>query len=320
MCSRRSPVNIHHLELFYYVAKHEGISAAVRHMPYGIQQPAVSSQILLLEEDLGVKLFERQPFKLTASGVELYAFVQPFFENIGAMAAKLRQGTAPQLRFGAPETILLHYFPAVMQRVRQRHPELRLSVRSGLQLQLEAWVRDREIDLAVIPLCRKLPPPLRSLRLLQVPLVLLVPRKSKLKDPAALWADGRPKEPLISLPDTDTISQLFQAGLKKRGVSWPVAFEASSLQLVKQSVVNGDGIGLSILEPPLVDHPQVRVLPLTGFDQLELAAVWQGDPAPVLKAMLDETQRYAAEVDMARRVEGRGQREEERRQRIESSG
>jgi len=38
-------MNIHHLELFYYVAKHGGIAAAVRKMPYGIQQPAVSGQI-----------------------------------------------------------------------------------------------------------------------------------------------------------------------------------------------------------------------------------------------------------------------------------
>ena len=42
-------MNIHHLELFYFVAKYEGITAAVRKMPYGIQQPAVSGQILQLE-------------------------------------------------------------------------------------------------------------------------------------------------------------------------------------------------------------------------------------------------------------------------------
>lgn len=61
-------MNIHHLELFYYVATHGGISEAVRHMPYGIQQPAVSSQILQLEDDLGVKLFNRRPFQLTEAG------------------------------------------------------------------------------------------------------------------------------------------------------------------------------------------------------------------------------------------------------------
>jgi DNA-binding transcriptional LysR family regulator len=292
-------VNIHHLELFYYVAKHGGISAAVRHMPYGIQQPAVSSQILLLEEDLGQKLFERQPFKLTAPGVELYEFVQPFFDNVAAVAAKLRQGTAPQIRFGAPETILLHHLPAVMQRVRQAHPELRLAVRSGLQLQLEAWVRDREIDLAVLPLCRKLPAPLRTQRLMQLPLVLVVPKKARARTPDAFWANGRPTEPLISLPDSDTISQLFQAGLKRLGVTWPVAVEASSLRLVTQYVANGEGIGVSIAVPELVEHPQVRVLPLDGFDRLELAAVWHGEPAPVLKVVLAEIQRYVGEMAAA---------------------
>src|ERR1700690_2902158 len=81
--SPRRPMNIHHLELFYYVARHRGISSAVRHMPYGIQQPAVSSQILLLEQDLGVRLFERNPFRLTPAGEELDNFVRPFFENLG---------------------------------------------------------------------------------------------------------------------------------------------------------------------------------------------------------------------------------------------
>ena len=61
-------MNVHHLELFYYVAKHQGISAAVRHIPYGIQQPAVSGQMLALESNLGVRLFERVPFRLTAPG------------------------------------------------------------------------------------------------------------------------------------------------------------------------------------------------------------------------------------------------------------
>src|SRR5664279_4266958 len=98
-------MNVHHLELFYYVARHGGISAAVRHMPYGIQQPAVSSQILLLEQDLGVRLFERNPFRLTAEGEKLYAFVRPFFEQLDTVAATLRKRPAPLLRLGAAEFV-----------------------------------------------------------------------------------------------------------------------------------------------------------------------------------------------------------------------
>ena len=75
-------VNIHHLELFYYVARHGGISRAARNMPYGIQQPAMSSQIIQLEETLGVTLFQRRPFQLLPAGVELYQFIRPFFDNL----------------------------------------------------------------------------------------------------------------------------------------------------------------------------------------------------------------------------------------------
>jgi DNA-binding transcriptional LysR family regulator len=41
---------------------------AVRNMPYGIQQPAVSGQSLQLESDLGLKLFNRRPFELSRRG------------------------------------------------------------------------------------------------------------------------------------------------------------------------------------------------------------------------------------------------------------
>ncbi len=86
------PMNIHHLELFYYVAKHEGISNAVRKIPYGIQQPAVSSQIALLEEHIDAPLFHRRPFELTETGRKLYEFVEPFFSNLDKMADDLRGG------------------------------------------------------------------------------------------------------------------------------------------------------------------------------------------------------------------------------------
>src|SRR5215217_1652072 len=91
-----APMNLHHVELFYYVARHGGISRALRHIPYGIQQPAVSGQILRLEQDLGAKLFERQPFRLTSEGQELYDFARPFYEHADAIAAQIRNRKEPR--------------------------------------------------------------------------------------------------------------------------------------------------------------------------------------------------------------------------------
>ena len=99
-------MNVHHLELFYYVAKHQGISAAVRHIPYGIQQPAVSGQMAALESSLGVRLFERVPFRLTAPGRKLFAQIEPFFAGLDGLEDQLRDADRPELRLGASELVL----------------------------------------------------------------------------------------------------------------------------------------------------------------------------------------------------------------------
>jgi DNA-binding transcriptional LysR family regulator len=288
-------MNIHHLELFYYVARHGGISRAVRNMPYGIQQPAVSSQIILLEEDLGVKLFERSPFKLTRAGEELFDFVRPFFENLDAMTVRLRKQSAPLLRIGASELVLRDYLPAVIGRLREHEPKLRLGLRSGFQAELEKWLLDREIDLAITPLDAKPPARLRCLRLLRLPLVLLVHKKSKIKSAAALLALGAVEEPLICLPQSEVMSRNFRKGLQLRQVDWPQAIEASSMDLVTRYVANGYGIGLSVNAAEVVKHPAVRVLPLDGFEPVEVAALWNGELTALLRAMLEESQRYIAQ-------------------------
>ena len=287
-------MNVHHLELFYYVARHGGISRAVRSMPYGIQQPAISGQVLLLEQDLGVRLFERSPFKLTRAGEELFDFIRPFFENLETVGTRLRKHSAPLLRIGASELVLRDYLPAVVERLRQHEPKLRLGLRSGFQAELEKWLLDREIDLAITPLEAKPPARLHCLRLLRLPLVLLVQKKSKFKSAAALLASDTVEEPLISLPHSEAMSRNFRKGLQLRQVDWPQSIEASSMDLVTRYVANGYGIGLSVNAAEVVRHPAVRVLPLDNFEPVEVAALWNGELTPLLRATLEEVQRYVS--------------------------
>jgi DNA-binding transcriptional LysR family regulator len=287
-------MNIHHLELFYHVARHGGISRAVRNMPYGIQQPAVSSQVLLLEEDLGAKLFERQPFKLTREGEELFEFIRPFFDNLGPMAEKLRKQSAPSLRIGASELVLRDYLPTVVEQLRRHEPKLRLGLRSGFQGEVEKWLLDREIDLAIVPLENKPPAKLHCLRLLRLPLVLIVHKKSKLKSASGLWAQGSIEEPLICLPPTEPLSKHFRRGLQRLQVDWPHSIEASSMGLVTRYVANGYGVGVSLGDTEVVKHPDVRVIPLEGFDPIEIAALWRGQVSPLVRVVLEESQRFVA--------------------------
>ena len=122
------------------------------------------------------------------------------------------------------------------------------------------------------------PTRLRCLRLLRLPLVLLVHKKSRLKSAAELWERESIDEPLICLPPTEPMMKNFKLGLRRRQVDWPHSIEASSMGLVTRYVANGYGVGVSLGQTEVVRHPDVRVLPLEGFDPLEMAALWRARP------------------------------------------
>src|SRR5438552_12523307 len=167
-------MNVHHLELFYYVARHGGIMEAVRNIPYGIQQPAVSGQVAQLEEHLGVTLFQRRPFALTPPGEKLFQFIQPFFSNLEAVASELQGGKARQIRIGASTIVLRDHLPGLFQNVRKKFPNLKIALREGHQLQLENLLQKEELDLAVTLIEMKSGQGIHSITFMELHLVLLV--------------------------------------------------------------------------------------------------------------------------------------------------
>ncbi len=290
-------MNIHHLELFYYVARHGGICEAVRNIPYGIQQPAVSAQIIQLEESLGVTLFQRRPFSLTGPGEKLFRFIEPFFEGLDALADELRGGAAQQVRIGASSTILRDHLPELAQNVRKKFPGLKLTLREGHQPQLENWLQKQELDLVVTLLEGKPPPGINSLPLLKVPLVLLLEKSSRLASAEELWKRDKIEETLISLPPFEAIPKHFQQGLARLDIDWFPRIEVTSLELIETYVESGFGIGLSVGIPRYKLSPKIRAVPLDGFMPVTIAALWFGKLNPLLQAFLDEVHRRARSLN-----------------------
>jgi DNA-binding transcriptional LysR family regulator len=283
-------MNVHHLELFYYVARHGGISEAVRNIPYGIQQPAVSGQVAQLEEFLGVTLFQRRPFSLTPPGQKLYRFIEPFFSGLDGMAQELQGGAAHQLRIGSSDVILRDHLPEVLQAARRKFPKLTFTLRADFPPELEAMLQRQEIDLAIIVTDKKPPAGFNSVVLIQLPLILVVPKASRLTRAEELWAQDKIEEPLICLPATEVICKNFQQGLGRLGVDWFPRVEINSTDGIEVYVAGGFGIGLSVRVPKAEISPKVRLLDLAGFAPVLVAAVWRGKPTPPLRALLDEMQ------------------------------
>jgi DNA-binding transcriptional LysR family regulator len=297
-------MNIHHLELFYFVAKHGGIAAAVRNIPYGIQQPAVSGQIAKLEESLGTKLFQRRPFALSPTGMELFEFIRPFFENIDVVAERLRQNSSPQLRIAAPAVVLHDYLPEILQRVRAKFPAFRLYLQEAARTEAERLLLARDVDLAIMLLDKKSRTGIQVRPLLELPLILLVHKKSKFTRVEDLWKHDKIEETLISFSRTDPVYAYFQRGLERLGVEWFGGIEVNSARLIEHYVASGYGIGLTVAVPEFKPHLHLRALPLPHFPPVIVGVAWSGKLSEIarqLRAELDTE----AETQRARMAKGR---------------
>lgn len=281
-------MNIHHLELFYYVARHGGVSAAARHIPYGIQQPAISAQVIQLEDSLGTPLFHRRPFRLTPAGEQLFRFIEPFFGGLDEMGRKIRGSLQERLRIGAPEAIQHEYLPELLQRLRRRFAGIHFTLFSGGLMEIEARLLAQDIDLGIAPLEGKRPAGIQCQVLIELPMVLLVPKHSSLRSADALWKLDRITEPLIALPPDEPTCRCFQQELQRRKLEWFPELELNSLDLVARYVAEGFGLGLVILPPGKTAPPGTRALELTGFPKIEYGALWFGTLTPFQQQVLEE--------------------------------
>jgi DNA-binding transcriptional LysR family regulator len=261
-------VNIHHLELFYYVAKHGGIMEAVRKIPYGIQQPAVSGQIIQLERSIGTKLFQRRPFALTAEGRKLFEFIKPFFGDLAKVAGEISGKAGFFVRLGASGPVLRHHLPHALRLLREATPGLSLQLTEGYEPQLIQMLKADEIDLAITALNNSMPPGFGMAPLLSIPLALLLPAASRIRSPAELWKRDSIGEALITLPADDGIARHFQEGLQQLGVDWPPGMVVSSLELIETYVAEGFGFGAVVLVEVMKLAPGVRLIPLPELPPL----------------------------------------------------
>lgn len=290
-----SGMNVHHLELFYYVARHGGISAAARRMPYGIQQPAISAQILQLEDSLGTVLFHRRPFQLTSTGEVLFNYIEPFFNGLGEVARKLRGGMEMRLRIAAPETVLREYLPGVLRNARKRYPALNFTLSGGRLDHIEKKLLAQEIDIGLSSLIGKRTEGLKQRELVQLPMALLVPEKCGFTSAENIWKRDRIDMPLIALPPEETICRHFQQELRRRKVDWYPSLELSSMELIGRYVLEGYGAGL-IVDVPASRMAGTRVLPLSGFPSVPFGALWTGNLSPVAAAFVEEAEKLAQKM------------------------
>ncbi|MBE6927236.1 MAG: LysR family transcriptional regulator [Ruminococcaceae bacterium] len=123
----------------------------------GISQPALSKQILNLEQDLGVKLFDRDsmPIKLTPAGEYFLTEAKQLLLNEEMLLRSMQEfqsGTRGQLTVGATPFRSQYLIPRIAKEFTQRYPMVKLVLLEAGSEQLRSQTAEGKFDLALVNL------------------------------------------------------------------------------------------------------------------------------------------------------------------------
>ncbi|KPA92513.1 transcriptional regulator, LysR family [Pseudomonas asplenii] len=146
--------NLEQMRLFVEVAERRSFSAVARHQRKA--QSAVSSAIALLEDDLGVLLFERssgrQP-RLTAAGESLLEEAREVLrqcERLNGRALSLMRGQEACLRLAQDEAMPYQSVVDSLEALANRFPNLEVQLTSAAQGDVARKLVERRADLGLL--------------------------------------------------------------------------------------------------------------------------------------------------------------------------
>src|SRR5207302_9709195 len=271
------------LETFLEVARHASFSRAAERRFR--TQPAISSQIRGLEEEVGAKLFDRSGGKvsLTAAGKAFVKYVEDTLDARKAMMvsiAEMERVPRGEIIVGANEGTCLHILPYVFADFKKQYPDVSVNIKRSDYAKILESIIDNSVDFGVISL------PVNDNRLTVVlvhrdELILIVPHYHPLaKLKSASIADAS-KFPLI-VPKAghtrDAIEQMFHEKRLKPNFT----MELDSSELLKRFVAADVGIGF-IARSNVEEDVRAKVLaaiPLADAQvRRDLALVFRKDKA-----------------------------------------
>jgi len=253
----RSAMELRHLRYFIGIVDAGSMTVASRRLH--VSQPTLSRQIRDLEQEFGVRLFDRvgRSLNLTAEGRELVArsrHVMAEAEALKARSAVLGGSTEGVLRVGAPPQFIEAGMPDVLRAYRRAHPAVEVQLSEDGGRPLITRVEQGELHLAigmlhdVGQLASRLLYPLRVLAVMS--------RGHRLASRRGLTIDDLAHEPLLILASGFQTRQLFEEACQGRQADLHVVLESRSPQSLIALAAAGHGIAIV---PSVVPLTRARV-------------------------------------------------------------
>lgn len=287
-------MELRQLTIFRAVARMQSFTKAAMSLNY--VQSNVTAQIHSLEEELGVRLFDRLGGKqvvLTDAGRHLLSYAERLLDLAEEAQTTVRVGGEPQgtLKIGATPTLCTYRLPQLLRTFRTRYPRVHLIFHPSPSSDLRDLVRTGRIDVAfVFEEADREGGPGDELLAPEPIWVLVAPDHALVGREAIVPSDLAGMDVLLTEAGCCYRSS-FERVLSRAGVYPATILEFGSIEAVKQCVMTGLGLTVLSAVSATAELSQGRLLklPWSGPDLTVVThMVWHKDKwlSPALSAFL----------------------------------
>ncbi|HNV08267.1 MAG TPA: DNA-binding transcriptional regulator OxyR [Dokdonella sp.] len=258
-------MNLRDLRYLVALAEHKHFGRAADSV--FVSQPTLSTQIMKLEEELGVSLVERTPRKvlLTEVGQEIVKRAREVLTEIEQIREIARRTLDPEsgsLRLGIFPTLGPYLLPHVVPRIRERYPRLELLLVEEKTEEILRQLREGRLDAAVLAL------PVHDAhlhveRLFDEPFVLAVPTDHPLAKRSSISLNQLEDQSLLLLEEGHCLREQALEVCQLAGAAEKGGFRATSLETLRQMVAADVGITLLpmlAVKPPIPANEHIRLV------------------------------------------------------------
>jgi DNA-binding transcriptional LysR family regulator len=215
-----------------------------------LSQPAVSQHIHALEEDLGLRLFDRSGTRtsLTAAGKLLLKYAERsarVLEEARAALTKFDGEVSGELRLGASTTIAQYILPRILGAFLKDNPRVTLSVESGNTEEIVALLLRGSILLGMIegpPMSKEV----HTEKFLDDRMVLIAPAGHEWAGVGSVPLQALTDVPLLLREQGSGSRRVVEQAVKKAGLSLnklQIRMELDSTEAIVSGVEAGLGLG-----------------------------------------------------------------------------
>jgi len=248
-----------------------------------VTQPTLSLALAKLEDELGVKLFERNKNEVlvTARGQAIVEQARRVLDEVGKIS-HIAKGSQDQLsgalRLGVIPTIGPYLLPDLVPILRKRAPAMPLAIEENLTGNLAPMLREGELDVVVIALPFALPG-VKTRVVYEEPFSVVVPEGHPWESRKAVKPSELAEQNLLVLNAGHCFrDQVLEACPGQSNTALPEGRAGSSLETIRNMVASG--LGVSVLPSsaltPRYASKLLRVVPFASpVPSRKVALAWR---------------------------------------------